>query len=116
VIDARLVGSKTRAALEHTGAALAGQRCDSSGIGGSWSIAPDPRGSSQPDDRHVSIHVYPGVFRSLGGGAARSGYPVDRQPRENGSDTSFEDEHDWGQRAEVGEAPPYQLPPSKSAV
>ena len=42
-------------------------------------------GSSQPDDRHVPFHVYPGVFRPLGGGAARFGYPVDHQPCESGS-------------------------------
>jgi hypothetical protein len=54
------------------GASLTDERRDARRVYSPRSIQPDPRRSSQSDDRNVSIHVRSRILRAVGGGAARA--------------------------------------------
>ncbi len=58
--------------LECTGASLTDERRDSRRVDSPRSVQPDPRRSSQSDDRHVPIRVHSRILRAVGGGAARA--------------------------------------------
>ena len=72
VVHARAIGYEARAHLECVGASLTDERRDSRRVDSPRSVQPDPRRSSQSDDRHVSIHVHSRILRAVGGGDARA--------------------------------------------
>jgi hypothetical protein len=72
VVHARAIGYEACAHLECGGASLTDERRDSRRVDSPRSVQPDPRRSSQSDDRHVSIHVHSRILRAVGGGAARA--------------------------------------------
>src|SRR5260370_2571147 len=72
VVHARAIGYEARAHLECAGASRTDERRDSRRVDSPRSVQPDPRRSSQSDDRHVSIHVHSRILRAVGGGAARA--------------------------------------------
>jgi len=70
VVHARAIGDEPCAHLECAGAFLTDERRDSRRVDSPRSVQPDPRRSSQSDDRQVSIHVHSRILRAVGGGAA----------------------------------------------
>jgi hypothetical protein len=70
VVHARAMGTKTCRRLEHPGASRPAKCRDSRCGDSSRTAQSDPRRSSRPNDKYISVPAHSRIFRAVGGGAS----------------------------------------------